>query len=98
MVALCFGCILLGYFTGKRINPENKVFSYTGKVLFVLVILLVFLLGTMIGSDEKVISSIGSIGLTSLVLAIFAMAGSVFSVMALRRLLKIDRKGVKQSE
>ena len=97
-VALCFGCLLLGWLAGSKIISKKKSIPYADKILFVLVILIVFLLGTMIGTDEKVVSSLGSIGLTSFVLAVLAMGGSVTAVTLLRRFLKIDRKGYKQNE
>jgi len=97
-VALCFGCLLVGWLAGNRIIPKEKTIPYFDKGLFVLVIIIVFLLGTMIGSDEQVVSSLGSIGITSLVLALFAMGGSVTAITLLRKLLKIDRKGIKQNE
>jgi uncharacterized membrane protein YbjE (DUF340 family) len=98
IVALLFSCILLGFLTGSKLVPKDKIIKHTDKVLFTLVFLVIFILGTMIGADEKVISSLASIGLISFVLAIFAMAGSAAAVTGMRKLLKINREGIKQNE
>ena len=72
--------------------------KHADKVLLVLVYFVIFLLGTIIGADENVISSLASIGLISFILAIVAMAGSVAFVTGLRKLLGIDRYGIKQHD
>jgi len=97
-VALLISCIIIGILTGKKIIPKDKKLKHMDKVLFVLVFIIIFLMGTIIGADENVISSFASLGLISLVLAVCAMAGSAAFVSVARRLLGIDRYGIKEHE
>ena len=97
-IAVYMGFIALGVFVGRKGIPKGRGAKYTDKALMGCVFLLVFMLGTGIGSDEKVISSIGSIGAVSFAITVFAMAGSVFGIAVLRRILKIDRRGMKRYE
>ena len=92
-IALYLGFLILGYMASNKAK-----WKYTGKTLVVSAFLLVFLLGVVIGSDEKVFASLGSIGVTSFALAFFAMGGSVCAVIIVRKLLKMDKRGVKADE
>jgi len=95
VIALYFGFILVGFLIGSKIVPKGKEIKFTNTLFPVLVFLVIFLMGIIIGSDEKVISSIGSIGTIAFVLTLFAMTGSVLAVTLMRKLLKIDRKGIR---
>ena len=98
IIALYFGCVIFGILVGSKFIPKGNEIKHTDKLFPCLVFFVIFLMGIRIGSDEKVISSIGSIGFASFVLAMAAMAGSVTAVTLLRKLLKIDRKGIRQNE
>ena len=95
-LVLCF--IFLGFLTGNKIIPKNKKVKFADIAMLVSLYLVIFLLGTIIGMDENVISSLASIGLISFILAVTAMAGSAAAVSGLRRLLGIDRNGIRQHE
>ena len=95
VIALYFGFILVGFLIGSKIVPKGIEIKFTNTLFPVLVFLVIFLMGIIIGSDEKVISSIGSIGTIAFVLTLFAMTGSVLAVTLMRKLLKIDRKGIR---
>jgi len=95
VVALYLGFIVTGFLIGSKIAPKGKEIKYIDKIFAVLVFFVIFLMGTIIGSDEKVISSIGSIGLIAFILTIFAMTGSLLAVTLLRKLLKMDRRGIR---
>ena len=97
-VALLVSFIFIGFITGKKIIPRDKKLRHMDKVLFVLVIAIIFLMGSIIAADENVVASFASMGLISLVLAVFAMAGSAAFVSVARRLLGIDRYGIKKHE
>ena len=96
--ALYFSFLIIGFLLGSKTVPKGKEIKHTNMIFMVLVFLIIFLMGMVIGSDEKVISSLGSIGITSFVLAVSALTGSVLSVTALRKLMKIDRKGIRHYE
>ena len=97
-VALLLSCIFVGFLTGKKIIPKHKTIKHMDTALFILVYLIIFIMGTIIGADENVISSLASIGIISFILAVAAMAGSAAFVSMLRRLLGIDRYGIKEHE
>jgi len=95
VVALYFGFLFFGFLIGNKIIPRDKEIKYSNKIFPALVFFVIFLMGIIIGSDGKVISSLGSIGAASFILTILAMSGSVTGVIVLRKLLKIDRKGIR---
>jgi len=95
IIALYFGFLIVGFFIGNKIVHREKEIKYTNKIFPALVFIVIFLMGIIIGSDEKVISSLGSIGAASFILTVFAMTGSVLAVTVLRKILKIDRKGIR---
>ena len=95
LLVLYLGITLVGYLVGSKLRKSEKNFSWTGKVQLVAIMLLVFMMGSRIGANEEVVASLGTIGLTALILTIFIFIGSVAAVFFARKLMKIDRKGVK---
>ncbi len=61
----------------------------------VAVIILIFTMGARIGADEQIIGSMGEIGLVSFVLTIFSIGGSVLMIYLLRKVFKINKRGIK---
>ena len=100
LLALYFGVAFIGYLVGSRIRKSEKEvnLSWTGKVETVAIMALVFMMGSRIGAEESVIKSLGSLGLIAFVLTFFALAGSVLAVIGARKLLKINREGVREDD
>ena len=98
IVALYFGFLILGFIVSSKKTSKGKEIKISDKAIPVLVFIIVFLLGIKIGSDDQVLASVGEIGAAAVVVTIFAMAGSVLAVTLLRKLLKIDKRGLRRNE
>lgn len=97
VLMLCFyiSIILVGYGIGVVMRKKQLNIEWLGKLMTVAIILIVVLMGLRIGMNRDIISSFGSIGVMSLVLTVFIMAGSTGAVFIARKLLGIDRKGLR---
>ena len=97
VLMLCFyiSIILVGYGIGVVMRKKQLNIEWLGKLMTVAIILIVVLMGLRIGMNRDIISSFGSIGVMSLVLTVFIMARSTGAVFIARKLLGIDRKGLR---
>lgn len=95
LLALYLGMALLGYFVGAGLKKKNVQLGWIGKVTTVAVVALVYVMGSRIGSDERVIGSLDSIGLIAFVIAIASFAGSVLFVFLARKMMGIDKRGIR---
>lgn len=97
VLMLCFyiSIILVGYGIGVVVRKKQLNIEWLGKIMTVAIILIVVLMGVRIGMNRDIISSFGSIGVMSFVLTVFIMAGSTGAVFIARKLLGIDRKGLR---
>lgn len=97
VLMLCFyiSIILVGYGIGVVMRKKQLNIEWLGKVMTVAIIIIVVLMGVRIGMNRDIISSFGSIGVMSFVLTVFVMAGSTGAVFIARKLLGIDRKGLR---
>ena len=97
VLMLCFyiSIILVGYGIGVVMRKKQLNIEWLGKLMTVAIILIVVLMGLRIGMNRDIISSFGSIGVMSFVLTVFIMAGSTGAVFIARKLLGIDRKGLR---
>lgn len=95
LLVLYLGMAFLGYFVGAKFTDKEKNYKWTNKVTTVCLIILIFTMGARIGSDERVISSLQTIGIKAAAITVFAFLGSVMGCFAVRKLFRIDRKGVK---
>lgn len=95
LLILYLGMALIGYLVGAKYTDKEKDYSWTNKVTTGCLIVLIFTMGARIGSDERVISSLQTIGIKAAVITFFAFAGSISACFIVRKLFRIDRKGVK---
>lgn len=97
VLMLCFyiSIVLVGYGIGVAARKKQLKIEWLGKLMTVAIILIVVLMGVRIGMNRDIISSFGSIGGMSLVLTVFVMTGSTGAVFIARKLLGIDRKGLR---
>ena len=95
LITLYLGITFVGYFVGSKLRKKDIKWTWTSKVQLVCITLLVFTMGSRIGADEKVMGSLDTIGLTAIILTVFVMVGSVLAVFIARKLMKIDKEGVK---
>lgn len=98
LVALYFGMIFIGYLIGSHLRKKEKKIRWGGKVMVVMIIFLIFLMGSRLSANDEVVKSLGTIGLTSFVLTLFILLGSALAVMVARKLLGINRKGVRDND
>lgn len=89
---------LLGYFIGAGLKKKNVELGWIGRVTTVAVVALVYVMGSRIGSDERVVGSLDSIGLIAFIIAMASFIGSVLFVFLARKLMGIDRKGIRNSD
>ncbi len=95
LLVLYLGMAVLGYFVGKRIREKNGRKPMAAKAATVAVLCLVFLMGSRIGSDERVVANLSTIGVNAFILTMATFIGSVLFVFLARKLVGIDRKGIK---
>jgi len=95
VLILYLGITFVGYFVGSKLRNSEKELKWTNKVQFVMIISLVFIMGSRIGADKQVVSSLGSIGLTAFILTFFIMTGSVLTVFCTRKLMKLNKEGIR---
>ncbi|QHI73285.1 LysO family transporter [Aminipila terrae] len=86
---------LAGYFVGARFTDKEKSYNWINKITMGSLIILIFTMGARIGSDKRVISSLQTIGIKAAVITVFAFAGSITACFIVRKIFRIDRKGVK---
>ena len=86
---------VIGYFVGTGLREKKGRKPFASKAATVSVLCLVFIMGTRIGSDERVIDNLGSIGLNAFILTMATFAGSILFVFLARKLVGINRKGIK---
>lgn len=95
LLILYLGMAFLGYFVGAKFTDKEKDYSWINKVTTGCLIILIFTMGARIGSDERVINSLQTIGFKAAIITAFSFAGSIIGCFAVRKLFRIDRKGVK---
>lgn len=98
VLALYLTITFVGYIVGSKLKKSEKNFSWTGKVQFVAIVILVFTMGSRIGADKSIIASLDSIGITAFITTVFVLAGSVGAVFLARKLLGFNKEGVKTDD
>lgn len=86
---------VIGYLVGKRIREKSGRKPVAAKAATVAVLVLVFVMGTRIGADERVVANLSTIGVNAFILTIATFVGSILFVFLARKLVGIDRKGIK---
>ena len=98
LLAILIAAAVAGGILSRQLKKRGKEIQSLGKVQTFTVFFLVFFMGMRIGSDERILDSIESIGISAVVVTIATMGGSILAVFALRKCLKIDRKGNKPDD
>lgn len=78
----------------KRLNISDGV----GKALTVIMYIIVFVMGIRMGSNEEVTANLGTIGVQSVIISVLTIAFSILAVTLMRKLMKIDKTGMKIAE
>lgn len=93
-VLLYLTCMIICYFVASKLRNHREILS---KIINVVTLasafMLVLMMGMRMGSNEEIIASLGTIGLQAFIFTIVVVIGGVFSVMAARKLLGIDKFG-----
>lgn len=95
LLVLYLGMAVIGYFVGKEIRKKNGRTPVAAKAATVAVLSLVFVMGSRIGSDERVVANLSTIGVNAFILTMATFIGSILFVFLARKLVGIDRKGIK---
>lgn len=90
---LCF--IVAGEIVGAKVLKPEKKYRWIGRLQMTALLLLIFTMGAKIGADERVLSSMGTLGVKALIITFFSLAGSVFAVFVGRKLMHLDKAGVR---
>lgn len=99
LLLVLVGSASIGGLVGREVlKKRNKQIKGYSIIQSVTVFILVFFMGTKIGSDDRILESIQDIGLSAIVVSIATMGGSLLAVHFLRRLLKMNKKGMKVDE
>ena len=93
-VLLYLACMIVCYFVASKLRNHREILSkIINVVTLASVFMLVLMMGMRMGSNEEIIASLGTIGLQAFIFTIVVVIGGVFSVMAARKLLGIDKFG-----
>ncbi|WP_251613672.1 lysine exporter LysO family protein [Senimuribacter intestinalis] len=93
-VLLYLTCMIICYFVASKLRNHREILSkIINVVTLASVFMLVLMMGMRMGSNEEIIASLGTIGLQAFIFTIVVVIGGVFSVMAARKLLGIDKLG-----
>jgi len=84
-------CYLFSDLVVKNKEKFAKMVSPLSNVLY----LLIFTMALRIGSNEEVISNLGTIGVQAFITNAMAVFGSIFMAFIARKLMKLDKKGLK---
>ena len=98
LLMLYLSMAAIGYAIGARRRKKGASLKSLSKIQSVAIIVLVFAMGCRIGMNKDVIRSLDTIGITAFIFTILVMAGSVFAVFAVRKLMGINRKGLKADD
>lgn len=98
LLVLYLGITFIGYLVGVKLRKSNTKWTWTGIVQTVAIGVLVFFMGARLGADENVIAGLGSIGVISLIMTLLAMGGSIAAITIARKLLRMDRNGVRRDD
>lgn len=98
LLVLYLGMAVIGYVVGAKFTDKEKNYSWTNKVTTGCLIILIFTMGARIGSDERVINSLQTIGIKAAVITAFTFAGSMLGCYAVRKIFRIDKKGVRAGD
>ena len=85
----------MGYAIGTSLKRKNKKWTWTSKVQTLMIIILIFLMGSRLTVNDEIVQSLGSIGVTAIILTVFIFAGSIVFVTLARKLMGINRQGVR---
>lgn len=89
---------LIGGVCGRQLKKKNIEIKGYSTIQAVTVFILIFFMGTKIGSDERILESIRDIGVSAVVVTIATMGGSLLVAYGLRKLLKMNKEGVKSDD
>ncbi len=88
----------LGIVVGARVLKQDKEYRLISNIQTAAIVVLIFTMGARIGADRQLINSIGDMGIAAAVITVFSTAGSVFFVFLGRKLMRMDRKGLKSDD
>lgn len=98
LLILYLSMATIGYAIGTHYKKKGKASKSLSKIQTVAIILLVFAMGCRIGMNKDIIKSLDTIGITAFVFTILVMSGSVLSVLVVRKLMGINKKGLKDND
>lgn len=90
LIEVAIGCLI-----GSKIRNYKERIKWTGTLQTVSVIVLILAMGCRMGAREEVVQNLGTIGVTALFITIAVLVCTVLGLSVTRRLLGIDRYGVK---
>ena len=93
-VALYLGICIAGYIVAIPLRNHKDKLAWTGPAQTISVLFLVFVMGLRIGANDEIVKNLGSYGVYAFIITLFTLAGSIFCVFLVRKLLKMDRYGL----
>lgn len=97
-IILYVGIVAIGALIGSKMFKQDREYNWVRYIQLIALIILIFTMGARIGADERVFQSMDIIGTSALVISLFAIIGSVFFVYIGRKLMGINREGVKKHD
>lgn len=97
-LVLYLGITFIGYIIGAGVRKKGAELLWTGKVQTVAISVLVFTMGVRIGCNDEVVNKLDSIGLYAVIFTVIVMLFSIFSITAVRKMLGINKYGLRDKE
>ncbi|MDY2959270.1 MAG: lysine exporter LysO family protein [Hornefia sp.] len=92
---LYLGITFIGYIIGDKVKKRGIQLAWTGKIQTFAISALVFAMGVRIGCNDDVVSKLDSIGLYAVIFTFVVMLFSIFSITIARKMLGINRYGLR---
>ena len=92
------GAAALGYLIASVLRSKKDNFSWTGKLLALVVTSLVFSMGLKIGGNEEVIGNLGQVGLYGLAFCYIPLIVTILSLHVVRKLMGYNHQGKRGVE
>ncbi|MBQ9961354.1 MAG: lysine exporter LysO family protein [Firmicutes bacterium] len=98
LLALYWSVMLVFYAAASKLRSYRHKFGFLEGLLNVVIYVLVFVMGMRMGANEEVTSNLDVIGVQAVGISVFVIGGSMFAVFIARKILGIDKKGIKAGE
>ena len=95
LLALYWGIMIACYAVASKLRAKADRFAFVEEFLNIVIYILVLIMGLRMGANREVTSNLDVIGLQAVGVTIFAVGGSILFVFGARKLLGLNRQGIR---